>query len=188
MKQRGRMTYAPLYIEDFKSGCEDLTNEEIGVYLRILFEIYEAMGPIEFDERRLAKRLNSRPHKARAMVENLICKRKLYLTPAGLISNHRAEDEISKFVSISVQNQLNASSNGINQNSRQKKRNKFSKSDERPQSDRSHILEIRNKNITTSEVLALPSREGLSPSEKAQLALEGYRRRQSNRQRNGRLN
>ena len=111
MKRPGKMSYAPLYFEDFKKGCEDLSNEQIGAYLRVLFEIYEHMAPIDFDERRLAKRLNSRPHKARALVENLVEIGKLYLTREGQIGNHRAEDEILRFVSISVQNQLNATSN-----------------------------------------------------------------------------
>lgn len=149
MKQPRKMTYAPLYFVDFKEGCEDLTNEQIGAYLRVLFEIYQAMGPIDFNDRILGKRLNSRPHKARAMVESLIIAGKLFLTPTGQISNHRAENEILKFVSISVQNQLNGSSPKLNQNSPSKKSNKFSTADERALSDRETILEKKNKNLSS---------------------------------------
>ncbi len=132
MKRPGKMSYAPLYFEDFKKGCEDLSNEQIGAYLRVLFEIYEHMAPIDFDERRLAKRLNSRPHKARALVENLVEIGKLYLTREGQIGNHRAEDEILRFVSISVQNQLNATSNRQRANSPGKTMSGISKPGQRP--------------------------------------------------------
>lgn len=178
----GKMTYAPLFFEDFKKGCEDLTNEQIGVYLRVLFEIYEAMGPIEFDERKLGKRLNSRPHKARALVEHLICMGKLYLLPTGQISNKRAEDEIMKFVSISVQNRLNASSNRNNGVSTPKKPNKNNQSAERALSDRSHNLD--NKDISSSlDVGALYSpSEPISAEEASKRALEGFRARQRRRQ------
>lgn len=172
MKQPRKMTYAPLYFIDFKEGCEDLTNEQIGAYLRILFEIYETMGPIAFDERRLGRRLNSRPHKARAMVESLVQMGKLYLTREGQISNHRAENEIVKFVSISVQNQLNAKgrctdpisvqsqfnrdSVELSSNSTLQKPNKISVSDERPLSERETILDKNNNNSSSFDVLALP--------------------------------
>lgn len=182
MKQRGRMTYAPLYFEDFKKGCEDLTNEQIGAYLRILFEIYEAMGPIEFDERKLGKRLNSRPHKARAMVETLIFAGKLFLTPTGQISNHRAEDEILKFVSISVQNQLNGSSPKLTGNSPPKKPNDFKGTGKRPLSGSETILD--KKNITTSsfEGSACHPREPLPDAERSKRALEEFHKRKRQRQ------
>lgn len=181
---RGRMTYAPLYFEDFKKGCEDLSNEQIGAYLRVLFEIYEAMGPIEFDDRKLGKRLNARPHKARSLVENLISQGKLYLLPSGQISNHRAEDEIMKYVSISVQNQLNANSNRGSRNSTGKKANDINKSDERSLSGRSHIL--NKKNNTSLEVEELPPRANMTAEERRLAALEGFNKRK--RQRSGKLN
>lgn len=182
--KRGKMTYAPLYFEDFKKGCEDLTNEQIGAYLRVLFEIYEAMGPINFDDRLLAKRLNNRPHKARAIVEDLISRGKLFLTPTGQISNHRAEDEIMRFVSISVQNSLNASSNGLNRNSKRKNANSFNVSAERTPSDRSHILE---KNNISSSLDVADTSSPLPPADRSKKALEDYHRRQRQRQAKGRL-
>lgn len=149
---RGRMTYIKLYFEEFKAGCEDLSNEEIGAYWRVLMEIYSAMGPIPFDDRRLARRLNCRPHKARALVENLIEKRKLFLNPAGQISNHRAEREIAEYVRISVQNQLNARSPRNTSVSRPEKVNKINETAQRPLSDRSAILESRTDNLLRSAV------------------------------------
>lgn len=149
MKQPGKMTYAPLFFTDFKEGCEDMTNEQVGAYLRVLFEIYQAMGPIDFNDRILGKRLNCRPHKAHAMVESLIIEGKLFLTPIGQISNHRAESEILKFVSISVQNQLNGSSPKLNQHSPRKKPNKFSGDEERSLSGRETILDLKTKNLSS---------------------------------------
>ena len=181
--KRGKMTYAPLYFEDFRVGCEDLTNEEIGAYLRVLFEIYDAMGPIEYDDRKLAKRLNVRPHKAHAMVETLIQLRKLYLTPTGQISNHRAEDEIMRYVSISVQNQLNAKSVGKGRISPAKKPNGFNQIDERPLSERLAILDKKNNNTSSFDVDALHPPAEPTTTSRAQEAIEAARIRK--RQRSG---
>ncbi len=181
MKPRGKMAYVPLYFKDFKEGCEDLTNDLVGAYLRVLFEIYEAMGPIDFDDRRLGKRLGCRPHKARAMVETLICERKLYLTATGQISNHRAEDEIMKFVSISVQNSLNAKSNPVRSNSSVKKHSKYNETDERALSDRAAILDKKNINTSSFEVYA-PSPRELSAADRSQRALEEFNKRKRQRQ------
>jgi len=43
-----KMPWTRLNFEDFKRGCEDLTNEQIGAYLRILFEIYAAWARLIF--------------------------------------------------------------------------------------------------------------------------------------------
>lgn len=181
MKTPGRMSYVPLFFKDFKEGCEDLSNEQIGAYLRVLFEIYEAMGPIVFDDRKLGKRLGCRPHKARAMVETLICEGKLFLTPTGEISNHRAEDEIMKFVSISVQNSLNAKSNSVRSNSTTKKQSKNNEYEQRAQSDREAILNIKRKNNSSFDVEALPPGASLSASERSKRALEEFHKRKRQR-------
>lgn len=137
MSRRG-MTYVPLFFEDFKDGCEDLSNEQVGAYLRVLFEIYGEMGPIAFDDRKLGKRLNCRPHKARAVVMWLVEQRKLYLTADGKLSNHRAENEIAKFISNSVQKQLNGNSPKVNSNSRGKTGNIINETAKRMLSGCSH--------------------------------------------------
>ena len=157
MKRPRKMNYAPLYFEDFKKGCEDLSNEEIGAYLRVLFEIYEHMAPIDFDERKLAKRLNSRPHKARALVENLVQIGKLYLTREGQVSNHRAEDEILRFVSISVQNQLNATSGRQKPNPPGKTMSGINGPGERSRSARPQSPEKKNQESLMPSPLALPA-------------------------------
>ena len=188
MSRAGNMTYVPLYFEEFKGGCGDLSNEQIGVYLRVLFEIYDAMGPIKFDERRLAKRLNCRPHKARAMIGELITMGKLYLTAAGQISNHRAEHEITKFISISVQNRLNASSPRNKSNSAGKTRNEINARLERPPSDRSAILDnrIQNSTSTTSKVVGAETSLGSGgASRPLSPAVQGFISRTAQRQRRG---
>lgn len=201
MKQPRKMTYAPLYFIDFKEGCEDLTNEEIGAYLRVLFEIYEFMGPIKLDERRLAKRLNCRPHKARSMVESLVQMGKLYLTREGLVSNRRAENEIVKWVSISVQNQLNAKSRctdsiqvqsqfnlksveEFNRSSPQNP-NEINETEERTHSERSAILEKKNKkDLSSLDVGALHSEEALEEARRrSAAAVEAALKRRESRNR-----
>ena len=165
MKRPGKMSYAPLYFEDFKKGCEDLSNEQIGAYLRVLFEIYEHMAPIDFDERRLAKRLNSRPHKARALVENLVEIGKLYLTREGQIGNHRAEDEILRFVSISVQNQLNATSNRQRVNSPGKTTSGISKPGQRPPGARAESPKNKNQRVSYTVAARSAGRAGAAGRE-----------------------
>ena len=165
MKRPGKMSYAPLYFEDFKKGCEDLSNEQIGAYLRVLFEIYEHMAPIDFDERRLAKRLNSRPHKARALVEYLVEIGKLYLTREGQIGNHRAEDEILRFVSISVQNQLNATSNRQRVNSPGKTTSGISKSRLRPPGARAESPKKKNQRVSYTVAARSAGRAGAAGRE-----------------------
>lgn len=181
MRQRGKMAYVPLYFKDFKEGCEDLSNDLVGAYLRVLFEIYEAMGPIEFDDRKLGKRLGCRPHKARDIVNTLICEGKLFLTSTGQISNHRAEDEILKFVSISVQNSLNAKSNPVRSNSTGKKPSKYKQAEQRPLSDRAANIEYKIENLSSSEVYALPPRD-LPAAERSKRALEEFHKRKRQRQ------
>lgn len=149
MTRRG-MTYVPLFFEDFKDGCEDLSNEMVGAYLRVLFEIYGNMGPIAFDDRKLAKRLNCRPHKARAIVSELVDQGKLYLAADGKISNHRAENEIAKYISISVQKQLNGSSPKLKSNSIGKKGSTINRSAEHMLSGSSHNHIIKKEESYSS--------------------------------------
>jgi uncharacterized protein YdaU (DUF1376 family) len=150
------MVYAKLFFEEFKADCEDLSNEQIGAYLRVRMEIYAAMGPIAFDDRRLARRLNCRPHKARALVLDLVANRKLYLTADGRISDHDAEHQIAEFVRISVQNQFNARSPRNKQVSTAKKLNEINNSGERSLSGRPAISESRKDNLQRSAVSRKP--------------------------------
>lgn len=202
MKQPRKMTYAPLYFIDFKEGCEDLTNEEIGAYLRVLFEIYEFMGPIKLDERKLAKRLNCRPHKARLMVEGLVQMGKLYLTREGLVSNRRAENEIVKFVSISVQNQINAKGRCTDSIQVQSQFNRksvelntisplqiYNENNEQAQrslGDREAILEKNNKNLSFLDAGALHPEEALEEARRrSAAAVEAALKRRESRNRRG---
>lgn len=181
MTRRG-MTYVSLFFEDFRDGCEDLSNELIGVYLRVLFEIYSAMGPIEYNLQKLGRRLNCRPHKAKALVDELIGLRKLFLTSDGKISNHRAETEIARYVRISFQNGLNRSSKTAAENSTGKKLNENSQTRLRPSNGRAHT---HIEDITNLQPSALHPREALEEGGQPEAApphlAEFYRRRQASK-------
>ena len=95
------MPYHRRYHQDALQGYRKLTLEERGAYTTILDLIYDEGGPIDFNERWLAGELNCSVRKMRAVVEALIEARKLYLTGAGKISNHRAETELENALKIS---------------------------------------------------------------------------------------
>lgn len=158
--KRWRPLYIPLFIQDILNGCQDLSCEEFGALMRLLLEIYANMGPIDYNDQVLARRLNFRPHKARKLVDGLIEKRKFYLTAGRKISNHRAEAEIEKIVRKSVQNALNASSNAGKSKFDGTKPNNNNDPALRPLSGRIHNLETRN-NIFPSDASALPPEEDL---------------------------
>lgn len=95
------MPYHRRYHQDALQGYRKLTLEERGAYTTILDLIYDEGGPIDFNERWLAGELNCSVRKARVVIEALIDARKLYLTGAGKISNHRAETELENALKIS---------------------------------------------------------------------------------------
>lgn len=95
------MPYHRRYHQDALQGYRKLTLEERGAYTTILDLIYDEGGPIDFNERWLAGELNCSVRKARVVIDALIDARKLYLTSAGKISNHRAETELENALKIS---------------------------------------------------------------------------------------
>lgn len=98
---RRTMPYHRRYHQDALQGYRKLTLEERGAYTTILDLIYDEGGPIDFNERWLAGELNCSVRKARSVIDALIEARKLYLTGAGKISNHRAETELENALKIS---------------------------------------------------------------------------------------
>jgi uncharacterized protein YdaU (DUF1376 family) len=98
---RRTMPYHRRYHQDALQGYRRLDLEQRGAYSTILDLIYDEGGPIEFNERWLAGELNSTVGKARKLISQLIELRKIYITPAGKISNHRCETEIENSIKIS---------------------------------------------------------------------------------------
>ena len=98
---RRSMPYHRRYHQDALQGYRRLTLEERGAYTTILDLIYDEGGPIEMNDRWLAGELNCSVRKARSVIDALIAARKIYLTGAGKISNHRAESELENALKIS---------------------------------------------------------------------------------------
>lgn len=98
---RRSMPYHRRYQQDALQGYRKLSLEERGAYTTILDLIYDEGGPIDHNERWLAGELNCSLRKARALIDELIAQRKIYITSAGKISNHRAETELENALKIS---------------------------------------------------------------------------------------
>lgn len=98
---RRSMPYHRRYHQDALQGYRKLDLEQRGAYSTILDLIYDEGGPIDYNERWLAGELNCTVGKARKLISQLIELRKIYLTAAGKISNHRCEQEIENSIKIS---------------------------------------------------------------------------------------
>ena len=106
---RRTMPYHRRYQGDALQGYRKLTLEQRGAYTTILDLIYDEGGPIEFNERWLAGELNCSLRKAKALLDELLELRKIYVTRDGKISNHRAEQEIGNALKISRKRAENGS-------------------------------------------------------------------------------
>ncbi|MGK8640432.1 DUF1376 domain-containing protein [Brucella anthropi] len=91
---RDRIPYFDFYPSDFMHGVRGLSAQEVGVYTMMLCRIYEENGPVEFHVMRLATYCGMRESTFVKTVEKLIELGKLQLIE-GMITNHRAEAEIS---------------------------------------------------------------------------------------------
>lgn len=106
---RRTMPYHRRYQGDALQGYRKLSLEQRGAYTTILDLIYDEGGPIEFNERWLAGELNCSLRKAKALLDELLELRKIYVTRDGKISNHRAEQEIGNALKISRKRAENGS-------------------------------------------------------------------------------
>lgn len=95
------MPYHRRYHQDALQGYRKLDLEQRGAYSTILDLIYDEGGPIDHNERWLAGELNCTVGKARKLIAQLIELRKIYVTAAGKISNHRCDSEIENSIKIS---------------------------------------------------------------------------------------
>ncbi|UXS01110.1 YdaU family protein [Agrobacterium tumefaciens] len=122
---RRTMPYHRRYQGDALQGYRKLTLEQRGAYTTILDLIYDEGGPIERNERWLAGELNCSLRKVKALLEELIELRKIYITRDKKISNHRAEVEIGNALNISRKRAENGSKRKDNSNEKLEKRNKI---------------------------------------------------------------
>lgn len=122
---RRTMPYHRRYQGDALQGYRKLTLEQRGAYTTILDLIYDEGGPIEFNERWLAGELNCSLRKVKALLEELLELRKIYITRDGKISNHRAEQEIGNALKISRTRAENGSKRKDNSGEKSKKPNKI---------------------------------------------------------------
>ena len=106
---RRTMPYHRRYQGDALQGYRKLTLEQRGAYTTILDLIYDEGGPIDNNERWLAGAWNCSLRKARTLLAELLDLRKIYITPDGKISNHRAEQEIGNALKISRKRAENGS-------------------------------------------------------------------------------
>ena len=90
-----RATHIPFYPSDWLAGVAGMTPAQVGVYVNILMLIYDAGGPIAYDERRLARRMCCPIGTFNAIIADLIADQKLIMCD-GFLSNMRAEIELEK--------------------------------------------------------------------------------------------
>ncbi|MBB3947070.1 uncharacterized protein YdaU (DUF1376 family) [Rhizobium skierniewicense] len=124
---RRTMPYHRRYHGDALQGYRKLTLEQRGAYTTILDLIYDEAGPIERNERWLAGELNCSLRKAKALLDELIALRKIFITAGGKLSNHRAETEIQNSLNISRKRAENGSKRKDNQPVEREKPNKNSR-------------------------------------------------------------
>lgn len=91
---KARIPFFRFYPSDFMNGVRGLSAQEVGVYTMILCRIYEESAPIEYHALRLATYCGMREKTFVQVLEKLIDLGKISLKN-GMISNSRAEDEIT---------------------------------------------------------------------------------------------
>ncbi len=91
-----KMFYFQAHIVNFRDGVRTLKADQRGVYLSLLLEIYDNMGAISFDPRRLAMATGLDARLIARVVPELVAFGKLYLAD-GWLHNSRAEKEISDY-------------------------------------------------------------------------------------------
>lgn len=92
-----KMHYFQAEIVKFRDGIRTLKADQRGVYLSILLEIYDAMGPIPLDARRMSMATGLDSRLINRVIPELVELGKLYVAD-GWVHNSRAEKEIHDYV------------------------------------------------------------------------------------------
>jgi uncharacterized protein YdaU (DUF1376 family) len=92
-----KVPHFKFYVNDFMNGTAMMSNEEVGVYIRLLCVLYDQDGQVENDPGKLRHLLHcARTPEARRKIQRLIDLGKLSVDAEGLIHNGRADVEIEK--------------------------------------------------------------------------------------------
>lgn len=83
------------YPSDWLAGTRGLTSSETGVYITLIALMYEANGPIQFDEKRLARLCGATAAAFKKAVDGLVETGKLSVSEDGIF-NRRVQIEIEK--------------------------------------------------------------------------------------------
>lgn len=75
-------------------GTVELTLEEEGAYLRLCHQMYRRRGPIPNSDRMLCALWRCHQNKARPLLQKLITKGKIQVTPEGNLTNGRVRQEV----------------------------------------------------------------------------------------------
>lgn len=171
---------------DFLTGVRNLNPIEITAYVIVLCELYDHEGSCRRDDEHMARVCRIRKGDFSRALDSLIAKGKVDVS-SGMLSNKRVSEEISRRI-IGAQTKAQQRRDGDMAATwpRHEQTEKGNKNKPPSRNVLPYKEERNKKNNTTPEVLALPPRDGLTPAEKAQLAMDGYRQRQ--RRRDGRLN
>jgi uncharacterized protein YdaU (DUF1376 family) len=93
---RKKIPHFKLYIDDFMNGTKDMSDEQVGAYIRMLCQIYDDGGSSDFNPQKLKNVLRCRPKDAEKKVWQLISLGKLFIDGNGQIHNGRADVEVEK--------------------------------------------------------------------------------------------
>lgn len=105
----GKLPYHKRYHSDALAGYMPLSLEERGAYTTLLDLMYDYGRPLDHCERTLAGFFGVSVRKARALVDALEAKGKIYVTEDGQLSNKRFEREIFQTSKTSRKRAENAS-------------------------------------------------------------------------------
>lgn len=93
-----KMYYFQAEIVNFRDGIRTLKADQRGVYLSVLLEIYDAMGPVKSDAKRLSMATGLDARLIARVIPELAAMGKLYVAD-GWVHNSRAEKEIADYLS-----------------------------------------------------------------------------------------
>lgn len=91
-----RMPYVRFFPSDFLEGTRHLTNEQAGVYIRVLLALYAHGGRLRMDPDWLRWLLNCRPSTVDKKIRELVDLGKLSIVD-GYLTNNRVIEEIADF-------------------------------------------------------------------------------------------
>jgi len=93
-----KITHYPFFIDDWSKGVALFTAEERGVYISLLTEMYDNAGPIERDDRRLARVCGCDTKGRFKKVLETIIKYGKITQSGNLLTNEKMEETVEKIV------------------------------------------------------------------------------------------